>query len=300
MFQRAQRKTSFLRLAISGPAGSGKTYTALWMAQLLADGRPVCVIDSEAGSASLYARNEGEPESTPEEIARGEGRFDFAVSSLDRYTIQAYRAEVADARAAEPVLVVDSLSHAWNAALEAVDAGGGWAKAGKNISPLYAGLFDDLLRFPGHVLATVRSKMEHVIDTNDAGRVVGVRKVGMSPVLRTGGEYEFGMWFELDREGRILVDKTRCPLLPLGSLHRRDAVPELVASLQRWLRDGAAAQTDEVEAILRELTLTTTVDQIKALAARVADTSPDVLSREDRERLRPAFNARLKLFRESR
>jgi len=53
--QTAARKKSFMRLNISGPSGSGKTYSALLMAYgLVGDWTKIAVIDTEAGSASLY------------------------------------------------------------------------------------------------------------------------------------------------------------------------------------------------------------------------------------------------------
>ena len=54
--QKATRKKSKLRLNISGPAGSGKTYSALLMAKgLVKDWGKIAVIDTENGSASLYS-----------------------------------------------------------------------------------------------------------------------------------------------------------------------------------------------------------------------------------------------------
>lgn len=39
MFTRAEKTNSKLRLALAGPPGSGKTYTALTLAHALADGQ---------------------------------------------------------------------------------------------------------------------------------------------------------------------------------------------------------------------------------------------------------------------
>jgi len=52
-FVKAEKKKSKLRLGMSGPSGSGKTYSALRLAKGL--GGKVAVIDTERGSASLYA-----------------------------------------------------------------------------------------------------------------------------------------------------------------------------------------------------------------------------------------------------
>lgn len=52
-FSKAVRKRAKLRLALTGPSGSGKTYGALMLAKGI--GGKIAVIDSEHGSASLYA-----------------------------------------------------------------------------------------------------------------------------------------------------------------------------------------------------------------------------------------------------
>ena len=52
-FRKAQRKQAKLRLAITGPAGSGKTYSALLLAFGL--GGKIAMIDTENGSGDLYA-----------------------------------------------------------------------------------------------------------------------------------------------------------------------------------------------------------------------------------------------------
>jgi len=51
-FHKAQRKKGKLRLGIAGPAGSGKTYSALLIAFGLAG--KVAMIDTERGSGELY------------------------------------------------------------------------------------------------------------------------------------------------------------------------------------------------------------------------------------------------------
>ena len=52
-FRKAQRTKAKLRLAITGPAGSGKTYSALLLA--FGIGGKIALIDTENGSGDLYA-----------------------------------------------------------------------------------------------------------------------------------------------------------------------------------------------------------------------------------------------------
>ena len=51
--RRAQRRRARLRMALVGPTGSGKTYSALQLA--FGIGQKVGVIDTENNSADLYA-----------------------------------------------------------------------------------------------------------------------------------------------------------------------------------------------------------------------------------------------------
>ena len=54
-FAPAVRQQMKARVAFAGPTGSGKTWTALTWATVLADGGRVALIDTEHGSAALYA-----------------------------------------------------------------------------------------------------------------------------------------------------------------------------------------------------------------------------------------------------
>src|SRR5437879_6557046 len=97
-FQRAVKHEAKIRLALAGPSGSGKTYTALTLATALADGGNVAVIDTERGSASKYS-----------------DLFSFDVQELDTYHPDKFTQGIKEAQeAGYAVLVIDSLSHAWN------------------------------------------------------------------------------------------------------------------------------------------------------------------------------------------
>lgn len=52
--EQATRSNSFMKLAIFGCSGSGKTYSALQLAKGLTKNNQIAVIDTEAGSAALY------------------------------------------------------------------------------------------------------------------------------------------------------------------------------------------------------------------------------------------------------
>ena len=149
-FKKATKAAAKLRAAVFGPSGAGKTFSGLRIATGLADGKPIAFIDTERGSASKYSDH-----------------FDFDVLELDDKSIDGY-VDAIQLAAAEgyEVLIIDSLSHAWQQLLEEIDKlakakyrGNTWS-AWSEGTPLQRKLVDAILNFPGHVLATMRSKTE--------------------------------------------------------------------------------------------------------------------------------------------
>jgi nucleoside-triphosphatase THEP1 len=232
-FQKAVRKAAKLRIGIAGPSGSGKTYTALRLAHLL--GEKVAVIDTERGSASLY---QGE---RPDERA-----FDFDVLELHSFEPVKYTDAIRDAvKAGYDVLVIDSLSHAWNGVggmLEQVDRAAASSQskdtfgAWRNVTPQHNKLVDAILTSPIHVIFCLRTKTEYVIEKNEKGKNVP-RKVGITPIFRDGIEYESTVFFDIDTDHNVTVSKTRCAPLDGKMFHKPG--PDIADALKDWLAGGA-------------------------------------------------------------
>ncbi|MBQ3455675.1 MAG: AAA family ATPase [Synergistaceae bacterium] len=203
MFRKAERRKAKLRLAITGPAGSGKTYGALLIAQGL--GGKIAMIDTENGSGDIYA-----------------GMCDYDIETLNapydprRYIDAIHEAE----KAGYSVVIIDSLSHAWNGAggvldlqsrvAETMKTSNGYVAWGK-VTPLQNALVEAMIVSPCHIIATMRSKTDYVQSRNDSGRTE-IRKVGLAPVQRDGMEYEFGTVFDLAPEHTASVSKDRTGL----------------------------------------------------------------------------------------
>jgi hypothetical protein len=244
LFKRATKSQAKLRMALMGPSGSGKTYTALSIAQALtnAPGK-VAVIDTEHGSASKYAssvRTEGSPEP-------GAGdRFTFDVLELTEYHPQNYIDAIrAAGENGYEVLVIDSLSHAWNGSggvLEIVDKAvkrsdsKNTFAAWRDATPLHNALVEALLSAPLHIIVTMRSKTEYVLERDERGKMTP-RKVGLAPVQREGMEYEFDVVAEMDMQNTLTVTKTRIPKLA-GKVIPLPGAP-LGETLKAWLTEGA-------------------------------------------------------------
>ena len=151
MFKKAEKSKSLLRAAMFGPSGAGKTYSALAIATGIAAEikSRIALIDTERGSAAKYA-----------------DKFDFDTVDLTAPKLENYSQLFGEAaKAGYKVLVIDSLSHGWQELLEEIEAlakakyGGNTFRAWGEGTPKHREFVDALLRFPGHVIATMRSKL---------------------------------------------------------------------------------------------------------------------------------------------
>ncbi|MFH1485598.1 MAG: ATP-binding protein [Chloroflexota bacterium] len=224
-FQKATKEKAKARIALIGPSGSGKTYSALRIAVSL--GQRIAVIDTENNSASLYA-----------------DEFIFDTLALDSVSPQTYvKAINAAEKAGYDVLIIDSLSHAWagkDGALAMADKGaakykGNTFAAWRDVTPYHNNLVDALINCQCHLIATMRTKTEYVIQ-KERGKMVP-KKVGMAPIQRQGMEYEFDIVGDLDLDHNLIISKTRYKALD-GQVV---ALPgeELGQTILNWLTSGA-------------------------------------------------------------
>jgi hypothetical protein len=293
LFKKATKTQLRARIALIGPSGTGKTYSALKIAEGL--GERIAVLDTERGSASKYAGD----------VA------DFDVVELETFPMDAYiRVIEAAGKEGYDVLIIDSLSHAWvgkGGALDEVDkrsGGKGGKFAGwKHVTPKHQALIDAILSAPMHVIATMRSKTEYAMD-KEGGKTV-VRKVGMGAVQRDGMEYEFDLVGELDQQHNLTITKSRCAALDEQVIHKPGA--DLAQELRVWLGDGAEGREDptlkpaeaprhELVAWLEGLCEQAKAGEVDAASARervFAKSEPLIaLAKKDKE---PAFAALKKL-----
>ena len=242
-FTRATKKQARLRMALDGPSGAGKTYTGLLSAFALAEatGARVAVIDTEHASASKYS------DLFPP----------FDVLELDTFSPETYTEAIGlAAKAGYGVLLIDSLSHAWDGvggALEMVDKAsarsqGNSYTAWKDVTPVHRAMVEAILQSGCHIIVTMRSKMEYVLqeETNRQGKTIQVpRKVGMAPVQRQGMEYEFDIVADLDIDHRLMVSKSRC--FAVADLVVTKPKGEWMTPVIAWLTSGEAVKADATQ-----------------------------------------------------
>lgn len=197
--EQATRSNSSMRLAIHGGSGGGKTYSALQLAKGLTKNNQIAVIDTEAGSAALYSNLTSfkvlrlEQPFTPE-------RFIEAITICEN--------------AGCDVIIIDSLSHAWEGAGGILEIHGhmpgnsfaNWSK----VIPRHNSLVQKILTSSSHIIATLRAKQDYLIDQSN-GRMT-IQKVGLKPVQKEGIDYEFTLAFDMDMHHKASASKDRTGL----------------------------------------------------------------------------------------
>ena len=245
-FTKAQKRDSKLRLSIAGPAGSGKTWTALTLATGLAGQGSIALIDTERGSASKYA-----------------DVFSFDVLELDSFHPDKFVQGIKEAeQAGYAVLVIDSLSHAWNGTgglLEIVENiarrknSPNTFTAWKDATPIQNRLIEAITSAKLHIIVTMRSKQEYVIESVNGKSVP--RKVGMAPIQRDGFEYEFDVAVDMDIDNTMIVQKSRCPALSGAVIAKPDS--KVADILKAWLHS-------DIPAIVKPETPYVTLEEVRA------------------------------------
>lgn len=227
MFHKATKEKCKARVGLCGVSGSGKTYSALKIATAM--GGRVAVIDSERGSASKYA---------------DEFEFDTC-NDMPDFSPKCYIDAIKAAeKAGYEVIVIDSLTHAWagtGGALEMVDSaqarGGNKFAAWREVTPWHNKLIEAMVNSSSHIIATLRTKMEYIIEDDGKGKQ-RVRKVGMAPIQREGMEYEFDVVGDMDLAHTLTITKTRCR--PLDGKQFQLPGEDVALILKSWLNSGEA------------------------------------------------------------
>ena len=269
-FQRATKQESKLRLALIGPSGAGKTFTALKIATVLAEGGRIAVIDTEHGSASKYA-----------------DIFQFDTVEPETFSPAIYIDAIHSAEeAGYAVLIIDSLSHAWNGkggALEMVDKETTRQKTPNSfvawgvVTPLQNKMIDAITGAKLHIISTMRTKVEYVMTTDDRGKAI-IKKVGMQPIQRDGMDFEYDIVGDMDVNNNMVISKTRCSALA-GQMFAKPGV-EVAEILMEWLKGVAPTpRVQEQPATVTSIDLKNLNQLRLALGVKREDLANEVMNR---------------------
>lgn len=221
--RKATRKQAKIRLGLSAVSGGGKTYSAILIAKgLCGDLSKVAVIDTENGSADLYAHL-GEYNVLPLTAPFTPERYIEAIRSCEKAGME--------------VIVVDSISHEWDGkggCLEIVESLGGkyqdWAK----VTPRHQAFLDAILQSSSHVITTVRRKQDYEMIKD--GNRIKIEKGGLREITREGFEYELTINLEMDTKHNASASKDRTNLfMGKPSFVPTEKTGELIA---QWCEQG--------------------------------------------------------------
>lgn len=222
IIRKAKRGAVYVKIGMMGISGSGKTLSALLMGYgLLKAAHPelsdpqiwekILVIDTENSSASLYA-------GLQVGVTRV-GEF-LTIDVAAPFTVEKY-IEAINAAEENGVefLIIDSMSHAWQAEGGLLDKqntvarrmNGQSYQAWREVTPLYNQLIDKILQCHMHVVSTYRGKKEYALEEGANGKKQ-VKAKGVGAQFREGADYEATIYFELDQDHMAFASKDRTHL----------------------------------------------------------------------------------------
>ncbi|TWK44754.1 hypothetical protein CHCC20347_1474 [Bacillus paralicheniformis] len=266
MFQvtNAQREKEKAIVGFIGPSGSGKTAGALLVAYgMMREAYPdasdkevwskIGVVDTEHRRAKLYANLQFD------DVRIGSFKH---IDFTPPYTTERYQMALeAIKEAGAEVVIIDSLSHNWAGEGGIVEKHGemqgnsfqNWGK----LAPETTKLIKTLTQNDVHILATLRTKTEYVVEPNSEGKMAP-RKVGTKPVQKDEMEYEFMLNFNIgiDHLAETSKDNTR---MFEGSSFKLN--PEIGRKLYQWLELGIDVKAEEEAERIR------LIDEIKTIVA---------------------------------
>jgi len=192
--KQSERKNSKIKLGLQGSSGSGKTYSALLVAYgITNDWNKIAIIDTENGSANLYAHL-GDYKVLSLDVPFSPERYMEAISMCEKSDIE--------------VIIIDSISHCWENLLasHAAMLGNSFVNWNK-ITPRYNSFIQKILQSNCHIICTMRTKQDYnLIEKN--GKMTP-EKAGTKVIMREGINYEFTVVMEMDLNHKAKVTKDR-------------------------------------------------------------------------------------------
>lgn len=240
----AERKQAKIKLALQGPSGSGKTLSAILLAYgLVGDYSSICVIDTESGSADLYAHI-GEYKVIPLTKPFTPERYIEAITLAEHHSAKC--------------IVIDGMSQCWQYLLDfhAGLSGNSFTNWSK-ITPRLNDLITKILSSTSHIIATFRVKQDYILQDKGNGKLVP-EKVGLKAIQRDGIDYEFTIVLDIDINHFATSSKDRTEIFTNSPPFKIS--PKTGAIILEWCETGVSK--DKVKDLINS---TTNIQQLTEL-----------------------------------
>lgn len=234
--KKAEQVVKPLKLALQGPAGSGKTDGAIATAIRMGF-KNIVVIDTEHGSSANYAKKyKGKYNVLPFEAPYTSARYVEAMNAAKNFGADC--------------VIIDSISHQWDGQDGILERKEKEQKSKPNANgyTLWAAytaehkkFVEFMLAFPIPIFATMRSKTAYVMSEGSNGKQIP-KKMGMEPIQREGVDYEFDVVVEINIAHSAEVTKDRTGVLADKQFDLVGS-DEFVKIVTAWQKDGSVPAT---------------------------------------------------------
>lgn len=245
----AKREKLKLIANIAGASGAGKTFSALLLAKGLMDAelpdaaenerwKSIAVIDTEHNRSLVYAESEKHNYKF--------GNFTH-IPFEPPHSPERYRQALQYAKSLDyvRVIIVDSMTHAWQAILQEQQELGGRYQDWKDIRPKEAAFWAEIFEQNNfHIITTTRAKQQYALEKSETEKLE-VKKLGLQPVQNDQLEYEYMVNFMMEQDHRAWATKDNTPIFE--ELGRFKITPEHGRKLHDWLDKGIDVQKKERE-----------------------------------------------------
>lgn len=241
--KRAKRQMLRLAMALIGPSGSGKTVGGLILAYGMMKEKYPKASEDQIWSLIGLVDTEHERSLIYEGMEKGGvmiGQF-WHYDLKAPYSVERYEHAIFEMkRQGVEVVVVDSISHAWQGeggVLDFHEESGksfqSWNRTNKEAYfPLVSLITGESTQM--HIINTVRAKQAHAMEQDENGKLQ-VKKVGLQPVQRDQLEYEFQIALTLDMTNMAIASKDNSDIFKDQYVQLS---PEHGAKLYQWLEQG--------------------------------------------------------------
>ena len=187
-FKKAVRENVWLKIAISGTSGSGKTMSALRVTKGLAEkcNSDIAFISTEKSRSLYYA-----------------DKFNYDILELDNYSPEDYINGINEAvKAGYKIIIIDSLSHGWQWLNDTHSkmSGNSFQNWGR-LKPRWQNLMKVILGSPAHVFVLSRAKTEWAMEEKNGKSTP--TKVGLGVEGDKQQDFEYTVSFMLQQGTHI-------------------------------------------------------------------------------------------------